>query len=59
MSVNVDGVVFGLQALLPLLAPDTAIVVTASLAARQLSHPPLLPVVGRGVAPSDCDGNVV
>ena len=32
MSVNVDGVVFGLQTLLPLLAPGAAIVVTASLA---------------------------
>ena len=32
MGVNVDGVVFGLQALLPLLKPDCAIVVTASLA---------------------------
>ena len=32
MSVNVDGVVFGLQTLLPLLAPRAAIVVTASLA---------------------------
>ena len=32
MSVNVDGVVFGLQALLPLLEADAAIVVTASLA---------------------------
>ena len=32
MSVNVDGVVFGLQALLPLLPPGAAIVVTASLA---------------------------
>lgn len=32
MSVNVDGVVFGLQALLPLLPSGSAIVVTASLA---------------------------
>ena len=32
MRVNVDGVVFGLQTLLPLLAPGAAIVVTASLA---------------------------
>ncbi len=32
MGVNVDGVVFGLQALLPLLEPGAAIVVTASLA---------------------------
>ncbi len=32
MGVNVDGVVFGLQALLPVLEPGTAIVVTASLA---------------------------
>lgn len=32
MAVNVDGVVFGLQALLPLLSPGSAIVVTASLA---------------------------
>ncbi len=32
MGVNVDGVVFGLQTLLPLLAPGAAIVVTASLA---------------------------
>ena len=32
MSVNVDGVVFGLQTLLPLLAPGAAIVATASLA---------------------------
>lgn len=32
MSVNVDGVVFGLQTLLPFLAPGAAIVVTASLA---------------------------
>ncbi len=32
MGVNVDGVVFGLQALLPLLERDGAIVVTASLA---------------------------
>jgi len=32
MGVNVDGVVFGLQALLPLLSPGSAIVVTASLA---------------------------
>ena len=32
MSVNVDGVVFGLQSLLPLLSPGAAIVVTASLA---------------------------
>ena len=32
MSVNVDGVVFGLQVLLPLLSPSAAIVVTASLA---------------------------
>ncbi|MEQ8861687.1 MAG: SDR family oxidoreductase [Pseudomonadales bacterium] len=32
MSVNVDGVVFGLQALLPLLQPGAAVVVTASLA---------------------------
>ena len=32
MGVNVDGVVFGLQALLPLLKPGAAIVVTASLA---------------------------
>ena len=32
MSVNVDGVVFGLQTLLPLLSPGAAIVVTASLA---------------------------
>lgn len=32
MSVNVDGVVFGLKALLPLLEPGAAIVVTASLA---------------------------
>lgn len=32
MAVNVDGVVFGLQALLPLLPPGAAIVVTASLA---------------------------
>ena len=32
MSVNVDGVVFGLQTLLPLLPPGAAIVVTASLA---------------------------
>ena len=32
MGVNVDGVVFGLQALLPMLEPGAAIVVTASLA---------------------------
>jgi len=32
MSVNVDGVVFGLKALLPTLEPGAAIVVTASLA---------------------------
>jgi len=32
MGVNVDGVVFGLHALLPLLKPGAAIVVTASLA---------------------------
>ena len=32
MSVNVDGVVFGLQTLLPLLASGAAIVATASLA---------------------------
>ena len=32
MGVNVDGVVFGLQALLPLLSHGAAIVVTASLA---------------------------
>lgn len=32
MGVNVDGVVFGLHALLPLLVPGAAIVVTASLA---------------------------
>jgi NAD(P)-dependent dehydrogenase (short-subunit alcohol dehydrogenase family) len=32
MGVNVDGVVFGLQALLPLLEPGASIVVTASLA---------------------------
>jgi NAD(P)-dependent dehydrogenase (short-subunit alcohol dehydrogenase family) len=32
MSVNVDGVVFGLQALLPMMQPGAAIVVTASLA---------------------------
>lgn len=32
MGVNVDGVVFGLHALLPLLEPGAAIVVTASLA---------------------------
>lgn len=32
MGVNVDGVVFGLHALLPLLTPGSAIVVTASLA---------------------------
>ena len=32
MSVNVDGVVFGLQTLLPLLPPGAAIVATASLA---------------------------
>ena len=32
MGVNVDGVVFGLQALLPLCQPGTAIVVTSSLA---------------------------
>ena len=32
MGVNVDGVVFGLQALLPILEPGSAIVVTASLA---------------------------
>ncbi len=32
MSVNVDGVVFGLQSLLPLLSAGAAIVVTASLA---------------------------
>ena len=32
MGVNVDGVVFGLQTLLPLLQPGAAIVVTASLA---------------------------
>lgn len=32
MGVNVDGVVFGLQALLPLLTSGSAIVVTASLA---------------------------
>ena len=32
MGVNVDGVVFGLQALLPLMKEDTSIVVTASLA---------------------------
>ena len=32
MGVNVDGVVFGLQALLPNLGPGAAIVVTASLA---------------------------
>lgn len=32
MGVNVDGVVFGLQALLPVLQPGAAIVVTASLA---------------------------
>ena len=32
MAVNVDGVVFGLHVLLPLLAHDSAIVVTASLA---------------------------
>ncbi|MEM7078626.1 MAG: SDR family NAD(P)-dependent oxidoreductase [Pseudomonadota bacterium] len=32
MGVNVDGVVFGLQALLPLLQPGASIVVTASLA---------------------------
>lgn len=32
MGVNVDGVVFGLQTLLPLLEPGAAIVVTASLA---------------------------
>jgi NAD(P)-dependent dehydrogenase (short-subunit alcohol dehydrogenase family) len=32
MSVNVDGVVFGLQSLLPLLSSGAAIVVTASLA---------------------------
>ena len=32
MSVNVDGVVFGLQTLLPLLSSGAAIVVTASLA---------------------------
>jgi NAD(P)-dependent dehydrogenase (short-subunit alcohol dehydrogenase family) len=32
MGVNVDGVVFGLQVLLPLLAPGAGIVVTSSLA---------------------------
>lgn len=32
MAVNVDGVVFGLHALLPLLQPGAAVVVTASLA---------------------------
>jgi len=32
MSVNVDGIVFGLHALLPVLEPGAAIVVTASLA---------------------------
>jgi NAD(P)-dependent dehydrogenase (short-subunit alcohol dehydrogenase family) len=32
MSVNVDGIVFGLQTLLPVLEPGAAIVVTASLA---------------------------
>ena len=32
MGVNVDGVVFGLHALMPILAPGTSIVVTASLA---------------------------
>ena len=32
MGVNVDGVVFGLKALLPILQADSAIVVTASLA---------------------------
>jgi len=32
MAVNVDGVVFGLKALLPILEPGAAIVVTASLA---------------------------
>jgi len=32
MGVNVDGVVFGLHALLPVLKPGTSIVVTASLA---------------------------
>ncbi len=32
MAVNVDGVVFGLEALLPVLRPGAAIVVTASLA---------------------------
>ena len=32
MGVNVDGVVYGLKALLPILNPDCAIVVTASLA---------------------------
>lgn len=32
MAVNIDGVVFGLQALLPLLPSGSAIVVTASLA---------------------------
>lgn len=32
MGVNVDGVVFGLKALLPLLEPGAAVVVTASLA---------------------------
>lgn len=40
MSVNVDGVVFGLKTLLPLLQPGAAIVVTASLA---------------GIAPYDVD----
>ena len=40
MSVNVDGVVFGLRALLPLLEPGARIVVTSSLA---------------GVAPYDVD----
>ena len=32
MAVNIDGVVFGLQALLPLLPSGSAVVVTASLA---------------------------
>lgn len=32
MGVNVDGVVFGLQAMLPLMGPGAAIVVTSSLA---------------------------
>lgn len=40
MGVNVDGVVFGLKTLLPLLEPGAAIVVTASLA---------------GIAPYDVD----